>query len=146
MATYFHDTGEEFERKHIFTNEVSKPTSITVGLYDDSTDALAESDDVGAITTEPSDGNYTRLTYSFGTTDFTSTQSSGDWQADMADKDFDVTNTTGTVDSYFVVVSFASGSETSANNHLYWTESLDQSYDLSQADLLTFTNGGLSQT
>lgn len=145
MTVQFHRTGEEFERKLIFTEEVSKPPSVEVGLYDDSTDNLSDGDDISAIGTEPGDGNYSRLTYTFGATEFTSQLSGGNWEAEMSNKTMDVTNTTGYVDSYFVVVQFTAEGEGSSNPHLYWTGSLDQGYDLEQHDEFTLTNGGVSQ-
>lgn len=112
--------GAEFLIKHLFTDEATKPSSTAIGLYDSQTDSLTESSDMDAVTSEPSDGNYARLAYSFGTTDFTaSNNADSDWQADFAQKTFDVVNTTGYVDSYFEVISFMAGSESSANPHLF---------------------------
>lgn len=112
--------GAEFVVKLIFTDEVTKPTSTAIGLYDSQTDSLTEDSDVGAITSEPSDGNYAQLAYSFGTTDFASLNNSdGDWQADFAEKSFDVVNTTGYVDSYFEVVAFMAEGESATNPHLF---------------------------
>lgn len=120
MAENITTVGAEFMIKAFYTTEATKPSSISVALYDDSTDALTESDDMSAVTTEPTDGNYARLTYAFGTTDFTSAQdSNNDWQAQFAEKTYDLSNTTGYVDSFLIVVSFMAGSESSANDHLY---------------------------
>lgn len=140
MPVNFHDSGEEFETKYIFTEEVSKPFSLNVGLYSESTDNLGESDNYGDITTEPTDGNYAPLTYEFGTNDFSSTYSGGNWHADLASKSFDVTDTTGTVDAYYVSVDF-DGVE-----QLYWTADLDGTYDLSNHNTLTFSDGGLTRS
>jgi len=139
------DRGEEFIVKHLFTDEVARPASIEVGLYNDSDDALADSADVADITTEPGDtnggdaGNYARLTYSFGTTEFSSaTDSNNDWQAVFAPKTFDLTNTTGVVDGFFAVITYQAENESSANDHLFTTDALRDetgataAYDLAQ--------------
>lgn len=112
--------GAEFVVKLLFTDEVTKPSSTAIGLYDSETDAVTEDSDVGDITSEPSDGNYAQLAYSFGTTDFTSLNNAdGDWQADFAEKTFDLVNTTGYVDSYFEVMEFMAEGESSVNPHLF---------------------------
>lgn len=120
MADDITTIGAEFVVKYLFTDEVTKPADTTIGLYDSQTDTLNEDSDVGDITSEPSDGNYARLTYSFGTTDFTSLNNTdGDWQADFAEKTFDLVNTTGYADSYFEVLSFMAEGESATNPHLF---------------------------
>lgn len=154
MTTQLHDTGEEFIIDYVFTGGATKPSNLTVGLYDDSTDSLTDSADYdgssGDITTEPSDGNYTPQTISFDSTGFSASDSSGDWIADNdSTVTFDVTNTTGTVDSYFVLVNFDSddaGDGGTATDHLFWTGDLEQSRDLSQIDQLDVNTVGVSLT
>lgn len=142
MPAGTHDTGEEWKQKTIWRqdNIGTRVGSVTVGLYDDSTDSLSESDDLAAITTEPNDGNYARQSVSVDSTDVTLSQVSGDIDADMS-VTFDTTNTTGTVDAVFVVVNFQSdivNSETSANDHLLASTSLGSgSEDLSNLDSLS---------
>lgn len=120
MAENLTTLGAEFMIKTFFTTEATKPSSVAIGLYDDATDGLSESSDMGAITTEPTDGNYARLTYSFGTTDYSSGQNAdSDWQAQFASKTFDLANTTGSADSYFIVANFTAGSDSSAADHLF---------------------------
>jgi len=144
-STGYHDTGEEWVTKNIYTEEVAKPASITVGLYDDSTDALVDGSTLADITTEPNDGNYARLTYTFGTTDFSAqTDANTQWFAQFATKQYDLTDTTGTVDSYFVVISFQAENESSVNDHLLFTENLDVSnppVDLSNYNAGDFDGG-----
>lgn len=120
MADDITTIGAEFVVKYLFTDEVTKSADTTIGLYDSQTDTLNEDSDVGDITSEPSDGNYARLTYSFGTTDFTSLNNAdGDWQSDFAEKTFDLVNTNGYADSYFEVLSFQAESESATNPHLF---------------------------
>lgn len=142
------DTGEEFNKKYIFEDSVTKPANLQVGLYNDATDAISDANDLADITTEPSDGQYQQQDVPFDGTGFTASQPGGagtPWQADTDNNIvFDVTNTTGTVDHYFVVVTFQAEGEGAANDHLYWTGELSQSYDLSNLDELDIgTNPGV---
>lgn len=50
---------------HAYTGDLAKPTTFDVLLYDDSEDNLNFDDDLSAITTEPTDGNYSRATLEF---------------------------------------------------------------------------------
>jgi len=117
-----HDTGEEWKQKVLYRQDLinSRDVSIDVGLYNDNTDALSQSDDIGDITSEPGSGNYGRQTLSLDSSDLTVTQDSGDIKV-SGTVTFDVSNTTETVDGYFVVVTFQSDvvfAEGSQNDHL----------------------------
>lgn len=120
-STGYHDTGEEWAQKLTWRQDlISRDASVTVLLYNDSTDALSDSSDVGAITTEPTDGNYARQTLSLDGTAISLSTSSGDVRA-SGTVVFDTENTTGTVDAYAVIATFQSdvvNSESSENNHL----------------------------
>jgi hypothetical protein len=135
MAAILTDLGEEWMIKNNLDS-----VSVDVGLYNDSTDSIADSDDIGAITSEPSDGNYSRQTgISVSASDI-----SGNWGIDNDSQiSFDVTNTTGTVDSYFFVFNFQADDtgDGSAQDHLVLTGSLSQSYDLSNVDTLDISAG-----
>ena len=137
MATGLHDTGEEY-----YQDELSGE-QFDVGLFDDSTDNLVDSSDVADITTEPSDGNYTRQT---GIT-FSSADENGDWTlTNDSQVSFDVTDTTGDVDSYFIVVNFDSDDASDGGtptDHLLATGSLSQSYALNNLDTLNLSAGGI---
>ena len=133
MAYGLTDLGEEWA-----LSQALEGASVNIGLYDDSTDAISETDDIGAITTEPSDGNYARQAATLTLTD------DGDWAAVTdADVVYDVTNTTGTVDSYFITATFtASDTEDSSDTeHLIGTGALEKERDLSQIDQLTENQG-----
>lgn len=117
-----HDVGEEFKQKSIYRQDlISRPATLEVLLYNDATDSLSESSDVGDITTEPTTGNYARQTLSFDSSDLTlSVDGSADLQADGS-VTFDTLDTGDTVDGYALVVSFQSdvvNSETSSNPHI----------------------------
>lgn len=135
MAAILTDLGEEW----MITNNLDS-ASVDVGLYNDSTDAIEDSDDLSALTSEPSDGNYTRQSGEA----VSATDISGDWGIDNDGVvTFDVTNTTGTVDSYFFVANFQANDtdDGSATDHLVLTGSLSQSYDLSNLDTLEVSAG-----
>jgi len=130
--TLLHQHGEEFMQDLV----INSGETFDIGLYNDSTDALGESADVGDITTEPSGAAYARQ--SDAASGFTASSVSGNIEIAGTTQTFDVSDSTQTVDSVFVIVNFASdvvsadgGTET---DHLYYTNALDQSYDLSQFD------------
>lgn len=135
MSAILTDLGEEWALKNNLDN-----ASVTVGLYDDSTDTIVDANDLADITTEPSDGNYSRQSANLSASD----NSAGDWKVDNDSQlSFDVTGTTGTVDSYFIVVNFQADdtSDSAANDHLVVTGALSQSRDLSQIDTLDLPAG-----
>lgn len=149
MTTQLHNTGEEFVVDYVFDGSSTKPASLTVGLFNDGTDALSDASDYTDITTEPSDGNYAPQSVSFDSTGFSTEAVSGDWQATNDNTvTFDTQNTTGTVDAYYVIVNFTSdeAGDTSASDHLFWTGDLEQSRDLSQIDTLDVNTVGISIT
>lgn len=134
MARILTDIGEEYTIDNNLGN-----ASLDIGVYDDSTDAISDTDNLSAISTEPSDGNYTRQGQSFSAADL-----SGDWGADTDnDAVFDMTNTTGTVDSWFAEVNFSSDDTGTTADHLLCTGALSQSYDLSNLSQLTISAGGV---
>lgn len=55
----------EWLTSYAYADEVSRPASFEVLLYDDSVDDLGYHGDLADITTEPSDGSYTRATLNF---------------------------------------------------------------------------------
>lgn len=158
MTIQLHDTGEEFIIRKVFTEDLGTVTGVSVGLFNDATDALADSDDVGQITTEPTGSAYAPIALTFGTGDFTAQDSGGDWAAVFSDAGsdltYDVTDSSQTVDSAFVVVTFQANdtADGSQQDHLLFTLDLEDSQgnsvsrDLSQIDTLDLTasTGGLS--
>jgi hypothetical protein len=135
MAAILTDLGEEW----MITNDLDA-ASVDVGLYNDATDSISDTDDLAALTSEPSDGNYTRQSGEA----VSASDISGDWGVDNDSViTFDVTNTTGTVDSYFFVANFQANDtgDGSATDHLVLTGSLSQSYDLSNLDTLEISAG-----
>ena len=134
MSHILTDLGEEYTLETALEG-----VNVTIGLYDDSTDAIGDTNDIADITTEPSDGNYARQTDTLTLVD-----ESGDWAAETSSQaSFDVTDTTGTVDSYFVIANFQADDtgDSASNDHLICTGALSQSYDLSNVDTLNIDTG-----
>jgi hypothetical protein len=150
MTTQLHRTGEEFAVKKVFrTDELGSVTTVSVGLYDDSTDGLSDTSGPSDISTEPTGGSYTRQTADLDTSDFTTEENSNNnWQAVIADQTFDVSDSDANVDAYFAIVTFQSESEGdgSQNDNLFWTGDLDQLYDLQYVDEFVLQGSGLEFT
>ena len=143
VSTGYHDTGEEWAHKFAFRQDtITRDATVEVLLYDDSVDALDDTSDVGDITTEPTDGNYARQTFTLDGSDVELSVVDGQLRAE-ATVTFDVTDTTGTVDATQTIVDFQSdivNSETEANPHFLYSATLDfGSADLSQFDNLQTT-------
>lgn len=135
-----HDVGEEWAWKTTFRQDLigTRDTEFEVLLYDDATDTLTDSSDVGDITTEPTDGNYVRQTVNLDDAAITLSQESGNIRA-RGEVTFDVDGTTGTVDAAATVIEIQSdivNSEGSANPHLLDSATLDAG----SQDLTNFTS------
>ena len=133
MGHQLTNLGEEFIIKEQWTEEVTKPTSVDIGLYDDTVDDPGDEDDL-PLSSEPDDGNYARQSIDFGDVDMEADLVSGDWQVEFSDNgsaiSFDVGGTTGDVDSWFIVIEFEAAGDSSPTDHLAMTGALSQSYDL----------------
>jgi hypothetical protein len=124
----YHDTGEEWSQKHTYRqDQITRDASVDVLLYDDSADALTDSSDIGDITTEPTTGNYSRVSLSLDNSDLSLDVDGGNLRVQGL-ASFDTDNTTETVDAYAVAASFTSevvNSEGSPNEHLIFSATLD---------------------
>ena len=136
-----HDTGEEWKQKAIFRQDLiaSRDTTLTVGLYNDSTDALSDSSDIGDITSEPASGNYARQSVTLDSSDISlSLDGSNNIQA-SGSVTFDLLDTGETVDGYFILVTFQSdivNNESTENDHLLASATFGER-DLSEFSELT---------
>ena len=140
------DAGKELLARDFGPGDVSKPGSVAVGLYNENTDGVLDTEyDPGtAITTEPSGASYARLSYTFNTTDMDAIAESTGWAIDFVDKDFDVTDSTQTVDGYFVVASFTSEVAGSAGTWLVFRGALGETVNLSNVPgTYPFVDGGM---
>lgn len=128
MASVGYTTlGCEWKQKFLYRqDQISRDTSLEVLLYNDSSDSLDDSSDVGDINTEPTDGNYSRVTITLDGSAVSLSVQSGEVQANY-EPTFDVTDTTGTIDSIAVLNDFTSdvvNSETGANTHLLYADEI----------------------
>lgn len=149
MAKILVNIGEEFIIKFCFTDEVSRPSSIDMGLYEDATDQISDTDDLSAITTEPTGASYSRQSVSFGNTEMSSNDNTnGDWEVQFVDQTFDTSDSTQSVDSYFIVINFQSEDtgDSASQDHLFLTGALSQTFDLSNLDNLDVSDSGGSIT
>lgn len=145
MTTGLHDTGEEYIVDVIFDGSTTRVTSVQMLLFNDSTDALSESSDVGNISTEPTGSAYARQTINLDTNDVTNSDASGDWQSEFTTQTFDTSDSSQSVDAYGIVINFDSddaGDAGTASDHLFFTGGLGGTSDLSQIDTFEVTNAG----
>lgn len=136
MSFILTDLGEEWYAK---TNVDG--ASLPTGLYNDGTDAISDTDDLAAISTEPSGAAYARQSAAVSAADL-----SGDWGFDNdAELSFDTSDSTQTVDGYFFVANFTASDtgDASATDHLIATGALSQSRNLSDIDTLKISAGGI---
>jgi len=96
MAFGYNDTAEVT----ILSDHFSGRT-FEMGLYNDETDSLTDSDSVGAITTEPSGTAYSRATVD-GSNDVIVSSVNGTAEVDVAAQLFDVSDDSANVDAFFV--------------------------------------------
>lgn len=138
-----HDVGEEWKQKNNYRQDTigTRDGSLDVGLYNDNTDSLSESDDISAVSSEPSTGNYGRQPLSLDGSDLSmSVDGSGDLQV-SGTVTFDVLDTGEDVDGYFVVANFTSdvvNDESSANDHVVISATFGDE-DLSQYSSIDVT-------
>lgn len=123
----------------------SGTTAWAIGLYDDAStgttgDAISDGDDLAAITTEPAGTSYARQTDTFSPAD-TGADSLTESSTNDSALSFNVSDSSATVDSYFVVINFQASDETAASDHLVVTGALDAEYNLSNHDQLDFSAG-----
>lgn len=150
MATGLKDSGEELLIKRCFRDDqITMPTSVTLHLFDDNTDAIADSGDFASITTQPAStgsATYSPQTASLDTASVSTSFVSSNWQIDIADQAFDTSSlaASDTVRDYAISASVQLMGDGAATRHLLWTGDLDQAYDLSNIDTFTLQNAGLS--
>lgn len=146
--------GAEFMQKSAYRQDLitrDSPEEIMVGLYDESTDDIGadKTKDYdgtdGDINTEPSDGNYTKETLALDSADVDVVNKGGDMVFDISEHIFDVINTTGTVNHYFVLGRFQSdeAGDTEETWHLLAVGPLEKEYQLSNLDELTNDEAGI---
>lgn len=132
------DYGEEYLMK----NGVDG-ASITVALYDDSADSLSDTSDEPDITSEPSNGNYSRQT----DTVTVEQNGSGNWEFNNDSQlsfDFSDIDTSGdTVDTAAILIDFNAASDGSQVTHLISNPALGTSHNTADVDFIEFNAGNL---
>jgi len=134
------DTGEEYAIK----NGLDGDTFI-IGLFNRSQNQLSDNDNLGDINSEPNGGAYSRQTSTFSSFDADdastdSTQLTADWAvSNDSEIEFDVSDSTNTVDAYFIAKNFQSVDEanSSPQTNIISTGLLERVIDLSGGNLLS---------
>lgn len=138
MVDLITNVGEEY----FYENNSNGETAI-VGLYNDTTDALGEGDNLAAITTEPSGASYARQTDTV-----TTRNASGSFGIDNDNQiSFDTSDSSQTVDAAFIAINFQSDTvagDGAASDNLVAAGDLSQSRDLSNVDTLNISAGDLN--
>jgi hypothetical protein len=138
MVNLITNVGEEY----LYENNADGET-VKVGLYEDATDALGETDNLSAVTTEPAGSAYSRQSDTV-----TTRLSAGEYGFDNDNQiSFDVSDSNASVDAAFVVVNFQSDSvagDGSASDNLIAAGDLSQTRDLSSVDTLNIPAGDLN--
>lgn len=134
------DLGEEYFIKN------GLEATFTVGVYNDATDGITESDDLSAIGTEPTNTNYSTQSVSFTAADL-----SGDWGVDNGSSfsfDFSDQSTSENVDTFYIQISFTASdtSDTASTDHLIAVIAMSQTRDIGSVDSIDVAAGDLSIT
>jgi len=132
------DIGEEY-----FVTKNVDGATLTVGLYNDSSDNLDESSNLGNVTTEPEAGD----AYETVSVTFTASNIGGNWGVEndsVISYDFsDTTDDTVEVDTAFVTANFDSVEAGSTGDHLIANPALSQSRKVGSIDTLEIGAGDL---
>lgn len=127
------DAGEELIIKRVWTLDVSLPLAVTIRLYHDATDNIQDSEDIADITTEPTGAAYGPIGRGFGTSEFTASKVNGDWRAEADDCSYDASDSSQTIDAFFIVAEFQSEdkSDGSETDHIIARGGIGDEVDLS---------------
>ncbi|MDB2225611.1 hypothetical protein PM023_13120 [Halorubrum ezzemoulense] len=123
---FLHDEGELLVLDNAFSGR-----DVDVGLFDNTTDAIAEGDSYAAIGTEPDGDDYAVQSV----TGPTVTQDAGTTSVEMGALSYNVSDATTSVNYVYV--------RDSTSGDLIFTNALDQSYDLGSIDTLDLSNVGM---
>lgn len=126
-------TGELYVQRTAFkANQVTRPSQITILLYNQSTDQVTDSGNLSSIATEPTGSQYSRQTVSLDSSDITIADN-GDIEAQLKDLTFTVADSTQTVDAYGVIASYDATLLSQGNNgdNLIAYSQLQSTIDLS---------------
>lgn len=139
MSFLLTDLGEEWLVKN-----GADGVTLTVGLYNDATDAIGDTDDLSAIGTEPGGAAYARQSITVSVADL-----SGDWGFDNDTQvSFDTSDSSQTVDGYLLIANFQASDtgDSAAQDHLIATGALSQQRNLSDIDTFDLEAGATGVT
>jgi hypothetical protein len=126
----FHDEGEEYLCKVAFSEELAVPANHYIGL--DARGSLAEGDTLADLSGEPSGSGYARQAVATDNSDYTVSQSGGNWQARTKTVTFTASGgSIGAVNNCFLCDA-ASGT----SGDLYCSLALSQSRTLADGESL----------
>ncbi|ELZ00773.1 hypothetical protein [Natrialba asiatica] len=125
---YLHNDGELLVLNGAFDGR-----TVEIGLFDNSTDALAEDSTYADITSEPVGSNYAPQSVSNHTI---SQNENGNAELNLGEISFDVGDSDVAVDYIYV--------RDSSSGDLIFTSELEQTYDLGSVDVLDLTNVGMA--
>ncbi len=135
MSRILTDLGEEYAVKNGLVG-----AGFVIGLYNDGTDSIDDTEDLSDITTEPTGAAYDYQSAVMEADD------DGDWHAQAdAEISFDTSDSNETVDSYYIAISFQAvdTGDGAPTLHLIAIGALSQSRDLSQIDTLKLALGSV---
>lgn len=120
--------------------------TVTVGVYNDATDALSDTSDYGDITTEPTNTNYATASVTLSAADI-----SGNWGVDNDGSftfDFSDQTTSEEVDTFYVTYSFTADDtgDTGDNQHLIANPAMTQTRDIGSIDEINVSAGDVEIT
>jgi len=126
-------TGELYVQRTAFkANQVTRPSQITILLYNQSTDQVTDNGNLSSIATEPTGSQYSRQTVSLDSSDITIADN-GDIEAQLKDLTFTVADSTQTINAYGVIASYDATLLSQGNNgdNLIAYSQLQSTIDLS---------------
>lgn len=131
--------GEEYTVKNALDT-----ASVTIGVYEDATDALSDTsiDPSTAITTEPGNTNYARASVAVSAAE-TSTDVWGVENDSSFSFDFSDTTTSQNVDAFFVMINFNSVEGGSTGDWIVANPSMSQTRDIGSVDSIDVAAGDL---
>ncbi len=137
MAHILTDIGEELVIKH----DLDAISTYEIGLYNDVNDSIGKADNLNAIS-EPSEGSYARQV-----TNLAGKRIAGDYGiSNPARVEFDTSDETMSVDSYFVAYEFQAAGQGAPQDNLIMTGALSQTRNLSEIDVLKLEIDGCGLT
>lgn len=136
MSAVLTNIGEEWNAKNS-----GDGATLSVGLYNDSTDAAGDTTDLGDLTTEPAGSAYARQSDTF-----TAATNNNNWgPVTSSQLTYDTSDSSQSVDAYFITATFTSteAGDGGDTEHIIATGLLSQTRDLSQIDELNLDAGSV---